>query len=244
MTQTQTVHPPRDVVSYVRRSSRMTDSQRRWLDRHAERWLVPFQAGPRTRSVAPQPALDRLALFGRQADLVLEIGCGHGESLTAAAQLHPETDFLGCEVFEPALAATLGKIAAAGLTNVRLLAGDGQGALEHLIAPDGLAQLWVFFPDPWPKTRHHKRRLVSAPFAALAASRLRPGGWLRLATDWPDYAAAMVEALDATEALTAFPSGRFGERPETKFERRARQQGRAVQDLTYRRLDRPAPTRP
>jgi tRNA (guanine-N7-)-methyltransferase len=222
----------------------MTDSQRRWLERHAERWSVPFQAGPRALSVAPQPALDLSALFGRQADLVLEIGCGHGETLTAAAQLHPETDFLGCEVFEPALASTLGKIAAGGLTNVRLLAGDAQGALRHLIAPDSLAQLWVFFPDPWPKTRHHKRRLVSAAFADLAASRLRLGGWLRLATDWPDYAAAMVEALDATAALTAVPAGRFSERPETKFERRAHQQGRPVQDLTYRRIDRPAPARP
>ncbi|MDR1386011.1 MAG: tRNA (guanosine(46)-N7)-methyltransferase TrmB [Propionibacteriaceae bacterium] len=237
MTQIQTDRPAYDVVSYVRRGSRMTASQRGWLERHADRWLIPFLAGPRTRSVAAQPPLDLQAVFGRRGDLVVEIGCGQGEALTAAAQLHPGTDFLGFEVFEPALAVSLGRIAAAGLTNVRLVAADAIGGLEHLIAPGALSQLWVFFPDPWPKARHHKRRLVSPAFAALAADRLGRGGWLRLATDWPDYAAAMTEALSARDDLTAVPAGRFAERPLTKFERRALEQGRTVQDLTYRRTD-------
>ena len=124
----------------------------------------------------------------------------------------------------------------AGINPVPLIGVDAVWSLEHLITPAGMAELWTFFPDPWPKTRHHKRRLVNASFARLAASRLAPGGWWRLATDWADYAEQMIRVLDAEPALEGGPVPRWEERPVTKFERKGVEAGRTITDLAYRRV--------
>jgi tRNA (guanine-N7-)-methyltransferase len=225
---------PREVVSFVRRGSRMTTSQRQWLDRHGPRFLIEVERTDRVTAIPPQAPLDLAAVFGREAPLVVELGPGHGETLAAAAARHPDTDYLGFEVFEAALASAIGKFQAAGLGNVRLIAGDGVDGLAHLLTPGSVAELWVFFPDPWHKARHHKRRLVSREFADLAADRLVPGGALRLATDWDDYAEWMQDILDTHPSFERQDEGRFPDRPVTKFEARAIEAGRTIHDFTYR----------
>ncbi|MDO5285732.1 MAG: tRNA (guanosine(46)-N7)-methyltransferase TrmB [Actinomycetia bacterium] len=229
--------PHRQVVSYVRRSARMNPSQRRALDTYGPRYLLDVARGPLSTSVAEQPPLAWGSVFGRDADLMVDIGPGSGDSLVAAAQAHPEANLVGFEVFEPSVAATVGKLGQARLANVRLVLADGSAGLRQLVPPGTLAEVRVFFPDPWHKTRHHKRRLVSPGFAALVASRLRPGGMLRLATDWEDYALTMREVLDASELENLYPgwAPRFAERPLTKYERRGLAAGRRIWDLCYRR---------
>ena len=139
------------------------------------------------------------------------------------------------EVWRPGVAETLGRLAEAGLTNVRLCSVDAVWSLEHLLGAGSVSELWTFFPDPWHKTRHHKRRLVAPGFAALAASRLVPGGTWRLATDWARYAEQMVEVLDAEPLLEGGVTDRWEERPVTKFERKGLAVGRTITDLCYRR---------
>jgi tRNA (guanine-N7-)-methyltransferase len=224
---------PRDVVSFVRRGSRMTVSQRQWLDRYGPDYLIEVTRSDRVTAIPPQPPLDLAAAFGRTAPLVVEIGSGHGETLAHAAARHRDINYLGFEVFEAALAATVGKLHAAGLTNVRLVAGDGADGLAHLLGPASVDAIWVFFPDPWHKARHHKRRLVSPAFAVLAASRLVPGGTLRLATDWDDYAEWMQAVLDSDARFARRDTGRPDDRPVTKFEARALAAGRTVHDFAY-----------
>jgi len=142
---------------------------------------------------------------------------------------------LALEVWKPGVAASLAEVAAAGATNVRFCSVDAVWAVEHLVRPGSLAELWTFFPDPWPKARHHKRRLVNASFAALAASRLSPGATWRLATDWDDYADQMREVLDGRPDLTGGVVERWAERPVTKFERKGLDAGRTITDLAYTR---------
>jgi tRNA (guanine-N7-)-methyltransferase len=219
----------------------MTSSQRQWLDRFGPHYLVEVERTSRVTAIPPQAPLDLAATFGRRAPLVVELGGGHGETISHAAARHPDVDYLGFEVFEAALASTVGKLAAAGLTNVRLIAGDGVDGLTHLLTPASVQEIWAFFPDPWHKSRHHKRRLVSPGFAALAADRLVPGGVLRLATDWADYAEWMAGVLADCPAFERQDSGRFPDRPLTKYEERGLRQGRSIHDLTYRR--RPTPPR-
>ena len=152
----------------------------------------------------------------------------------ALASRRPECDVLALEVWRPGVAHTLGLLAEEGATNVRLVSVDAVWALEHLFRPASVEELWTFFPDPWPKKRHHKRRLVSPHFAALAAARLRPGGLWRLATDWGEYAARMRKVLDAEPGLEGGPTERWAARPMTKFERKGIAAGRTITDLTYR----------
>ena len=218
----------REVLSYSRRGSRFTPSQQEAWDAHAERWVIPDEAVDR-------PGFDLAAWFGRRAPLVVEIGPGVGEATGVLAAARPDLDVLALEVWRPGVAAGLAEVAAAGADNVRFCSVDAAWVLEHVVAPDGLAELWTFFPDPWPKTRHHKRRLVDAGFARLAASRLAPGATWRLATDWADYAEQMRAVLDAEPALVGGPVERWAERPVTKFERKGVASGRAITDLAYRR---------
>jgi tRNA (guanine-N7-)-methyltransferase len=190
--------------------------------------------------VVPDEAVDDPSfswpeVFGREAPLVVEIGSGVGEATAALAAARPEHDVVALEVWRPGVAHTLGLLAAAGAGNVRLLSVDAVWCLEHLFAPAGVEELWTFFPDPWPKKRHHKRRLVTPDFARLAASRLRPGGLWRLATDWSDYAGQMRAVLDAEPALEGGPVERWPKRPVTKFERKGVAAGRTITDLAYRR---------
>jgi len=215
--------------SYARRGSRLTPHQQSAWDRRAEEWLLP--------SSVVTDGLPAGGWTGRRAPLAVEIGSGDGEVVTALAARRPECDVLALEVWRPGLASTFLRLERAGVDNVRALALDAVWALEHLLPEGGVAELWTFFPDPWPKARHHKRRLVTPAFAGLAASRLAPGALWRLATDWPDYAEQMVEVLGAEPRLAGGVTPRWDERPLTRFERRGTAAGRPVTDLCYRRVD-------
>ncbi|GAA5144703.1 tRNA (guanosine(46)-N7)-methyltransferase TrmB [Pseudonocardia eucalypti] len=221
----------RAVVSFSDRRGRMTEGQQ-----HAwHRWWPEYG-----RDLDELPdALDADGWFGRRAPLLVEIGSGMGESTAAMAAAAPEINYLAVEVYQPGLAQLLMRIHEQGLTNLRLVRGDAVRLLRERITPGSLHGLRVFFPDPWPKRKHHKRRIVQPDFAALAASRLQPGGTLHLATDWQHYADHMRKVCDAEPALLGGPVDRPAWRPLTKFEQRAREEGRTVTDLMYNAL---APT--
>jgi tRNA (guanine-N7-)-methyltransferase len=229
----------REVVSFVHRGGRMTDGQE-----HAwrESWSTYGRELPLNEPLASPPGepLDLHRWFGRTAPVIMEIGSGMGESTAVLAAEAPERDHLAVEVYQPGLGQLLMRIREQGLTNLRLLRGDAVRVLTAYLEPGTLAGIRVYFPDPWPKRKHHKRRLVQPEFVALAASRLRPGGTLHLATDWAHYAAQMYEVCQGEPTLrnTAADGGwtpRPDWRPLTKFEQRARIEGREVRDLIYRR---------
>jgi len=217
-----------EVLTYSRRGSRFTPSQQQSWDAHHAAWVIPDEA-------VDEPGFALETWFGRDAPLIVEIGSGIGEATAVLAAGRPEANVLALEVWRPGVAHTLGLLEEAGAGNVRLLSVDAVWSLQHLVAPGGLEELWTFFPDPWPKTRHHKRRLVTPDFARLAASRLRPGGSWRLATDWAEYAEQMVAVLDAEPALEGGPVERWADRPVTKFERKGLAVEREIADLRYRR---------
>lgn len=177
--------------------------------------------------------LDLAGLFGRAAPVVLEIGFGMGDATAAMAAADRERDFLGVEVHTPGIGNLLALTGERDLTNVRVAHGDAM-QLVHRIGEGALDAVHVFFPDPWPKARHHKRRLIQPDNVALLRTRLRPGGVLHCATDWPDYALAMAETLDADPGLRRLPATPHP-RPETKFERRGAAAGRPISDLRYAR---------
>lgn len=226
----------REVLSYSRRGSRFTPSQQASWDAHHEGWVIPDAA-------VDEPGFDLDAWFGRGSGerdgLVVEIGSGVGEATAALAAARPTYDVLALEVWRPGVAHTLGLLADAGATNVRLCSVDAVWFLAERLAPRSLSELWSFFPDPWPKTRHHKRRLVQPSFAALVASRLVEGGSWRLATDWAEYAEQVLEVLDAEPGLAGGEVERWAERPVTKFERKGVEAGRAITDLHYRAVAAP-----
>jgi len=219
----------REVLSYARRGDRFTAAQQQAWDAHHEAWAIPDEA-------VDEPDFSFADWFGadrRDAPLYVEIGCGVGEATAALAAARPDVNVLGFEVWHPGVAETLGRLAAAGVDNVRMCSVDAAWSLEHLLGPESIAELWTFFPDPWHKTRHQKRRLVNASFAALAASRLVPGGVWRLATDWADYAEQMREVLDAEPLLEGGVVPRWDDRPVTKFERKGLRAGRDITDFAY-----------
>jgi tRNA (guanine-N7-)-methyltransferase len=220
----------REVLSYSRRGSRFSTRQAAAWAAHHEHWVVPDEA-------LDEPDFTWAQWFGRDAPLVVEIGCGTGEATAALAATRPEVNVLALEVWLPGAAETMGRVAEAGLTNVRVCGVDAVWLLEHAVEPDSLAELWTFFPDPWHKAKHHKRRLVGPEFAASAARRLRPGAWWRLATDWAEYAEQMATVLDAEPLLEGGEAERWSERPLTKFERKGLAVGRTITDLAYRRVD-------
>jgi tRNA (guanine-N7-)-methyltransferase len=216
----------REVLSYSRRGARFTPRQAEAWEAYAERWWLPDE-------VVDDPGFTLAGMFGRTAPLIVEIGPGVGESTVALAAARPDHDVVAIEVWRPGVADTLGRVGEAGLTNVRMLSVDAVWSMEHLVAPDSLAGVWTFFPDPWHKKKHHKRRLVSPEFAHLVATRLAPGGEWRLATDWADYAEQMVEVLDGEPLLAGGVTERWDERPVTKFERKGLAAGREIADLRY-----------
>ncbi len=219
----------REVLTYSRRGSRFTPRQQEAWDAHHARWVIPDEAVDR-------PGFRWSDWFGREAPLVVEIGSGVGESTAALAPARPSYDVLAFEVWRPGIADALWRVAESGATNVRFCSVDAVWSLEHLFGPGEIAELWTFFPDPWHKKRHHKRRLVTPEFAALAAARLAPGATWRLATDWADYAEQMVEVLDAEPLLAGGVVPRWEERPVTKFERKGLAAGRSITDLAYGRV--------
>jgi tRNA (guanine-N7-)-methyltransferase len=216
------------LTTYTRRGSRLTPTQQGAWDRNVERWLIPESA------VDDEP-FDVARWFGREAPLIVEIGSGNGEAVAAMAAARPAYDVLAFEVWRPGVASTFLHLEERGVTNVRLLSVDAVWCLEHLFGAGRLAELWTFFPDPWHKKRHHKRRLVTSEFAALAASRLADGGRWRLATDWPDYAEQIAAVLDDEPLLEGGRTPRWADRPVTKFERRGIAEGRPITDFCYRR---------
>lgn len=239
--------PRRSVVSFTDRGGRMTAGQQRAWDRLWTRYGAVAPGFDRHGEGPPPPRradpsggwLDAPAWFGREAPLRLEIGSGMGETTAALAAAQPDTDHVAVEVYPPGLAQLLMRLEERGLDNLRLLRGDAVVVLEQLVAPDTLAGLRVYYPDPWPKRRHHKRRLVQPATVALMASRLAPGGTLHLATDVADYAEWMREVTDAEPLLTN-PHGGYAPRPSwrprTKFEARAEQEGRPSRDLLLVRV--------
>lgn len=218
----------RAVLSYSRRGFRFTPSQQAAWTAYADAWVIPDDA-------FADPGFRVDDAFGRRASLIVEIGSGVGEATAALAAQRPECNVLALEVWRPGVAASLALLAEQNVSNVRLCGVDASWALQHQILPGSLQELWTFFPDPWPKTKHHKRRLVSAEFAGLAASRLAPGGTWRLATDWASYADHMLDVLTKEPLLTGGPVGRWAERPVTKFERKGIAAGREIVDLAYSR---------
>ena len=227
----------REIVSFVRRSNRMRPPQLRAWDRHYEDFVLDVPRDATSTSVRPGRPLDLAAAFGREAPLIVEVGPGTGESLLPMARARPVANLLAFEVYQPAIAQILRRLAADKIENVRLVQADAAAGLAHLLAPDSVAELWTFFPDPWPKVRHHKRRLITPAFADLAASRVEPGGLWRLATDWADYAEAVAAILDSRPEWTATAAPDRADRPVTRFERRGLDAGRPVVELSYRRVD-------
>ena len=206
----------------------MGPGQVRALQALAPRYVIPYCTEP----LAPAAA------FGRDAPLVLEIGFGMGDATAAIAQARPEIDYLGVEVHPPGVGALLQKIEAMALANLRIVQHDAVEVLEHMLAPASLAGINIFFPDPWHKQRHHKRRLVQADFVALLVSRLAVGGVLHCATDWQPYAEQMLAVLEAEPGLVNGADGYApagDRRPETKFERRGLRLGHGVWDLVFTR---------
>ena len=231
-------------VSFVHRDHRLGPKLQRTWDEHRGSLLIDVPRARATTSVARGFVLDPVRDFGRVAPLVVEIGSGTGDAVVRGAQASPGTNFLAVEVYRPGLAATVAKIVQHNLTNVRLVEADAVQVLKHMLRPASVAEMWVFFADPWHKLRHHKRRLVNPGFAELAASRLVAGGTMRLATDWLDYAEQMRDVLDACASLTN-PHGdapgfapRFEGRVMTRFEEKGLASGRAIYDLEVRRDDR------
>ncbi len=213
----------REIRSYVLRQGRTTPSQQRALNELLPRFGISFS----------DSFLNLEKAFQRTAPVVLEIGSGMGETTAAIAQSNPDTDYLAVEVHGPGVGSLLKKIEALGLRNLRVIRHDAVEVLEKMIPDASLAGLHLFFPDPWPKKRHHKRRLVQPHFATLAARKLGPGGYIHAATDWPEYADQMDAVFSAEPLLKKANQAKT--RPVTKFERRGIGLGNPMRDLLFLR---------
>jgi tRNA (guanine-N7-)-methyltransferase len=211
----------------VLRQGRTTPAQKRALDELFPKYGLAFSGS----------ALSPESVFRRKAPLILEIGSGMGETTAEIARAHPELDFLAVEVHGPGVGSLLNRIEKDGCSNIRVARHDAVAVLEHMVADAALAALHVFFPDPWPKKRHHKRRLVQPEFAVLAARKLAAGGIFHAATDWPDYADHIDAVFSANASFEKAPRGMV-ERPTTKFEARGRRLGHPIRDLYFRRVQR------
>ncbi len=216
------------IRSYVLRQGRVSNAQRRAHDTLLPRFGITFGETP----------LDLDTVFDRQAPRILEIGCGMGETTVAIAAAHPDTDYIGIEVHTPGVGSLLKQIDEAGLSNVRVIQHDAVAVMDTMIPPASLDGLHIFFPDPWPKKRQQKRRLIQSPFIALAVSRLKPGAYLHAATDWQEYAEQILAVFSAEPTLVNTASG-YAEkpayRPQTKFETRGLKLGHGVWDIVFQR---------
>lgn len=222
----------REIKSFVMRAGRMTQGQQRGLDEGWPRFGLTLEQGP----------LDPEALFGRSAPLTFEIGFGMGQSLLEMAQAAPEQDFIGVEVHRPGVGALLNGMLREEVTNLRVYSCDALDVLRQCVADSSLDRLLLFFPDPWHKSKHNKRRIVNERFAELVRQKLKPSGVLHMATDWEPYAEHMLEVMQAAEGYRNLsPTGNWverpAERPVTKFERRGERLGHGVWDLKFVRED-------
>ena len=221
----------RTIRSYVRRSGRLTSSQGRALQDLWPDYGVDYRAAP----------LDLDEIFGREAPRVLEIGFGNGDSLVQQAKQHPDLDFLGIEVHEPGIGRCLLAAREAGIDNLRVIAHDAVEVLEHQIDANALDRVNLYFPDPWPKKRHHKRRILQPRFVELLAEKISPDGSLHIATDWQDYAEHIDELLGASDAFRLserreHAGDRPLDRPTTKFERRGLELDHRIWDWRFERV--------
>ncbi len=222
--------PRRHIRSYVLRTGRMTAAQSRAFERGWQRWGLDYDDGP--------VMFERV--FGRRAPLVLEIGFGMGHSLLAMARATPEADFIGIEVHTPGVGRLFRALEDEGLSNIRVFRHDAVEVIRDCIPGQCLDRVQIFFPDPWHKKRHHKRRLIQPAFVAALADRLKPGGLLHLATDWEPYAGQMMEVLSASaDFVNSIGAGEYAPRPETRpltrFEQRGQRLGHGVWDLMFTR---------
>ncbi len=225
---------PKTIKSFVRRAGRTTTGQAKAFEDLGPLYVMPYAS----------QALDLAAVFGRSAPTVLEIGFGMGEATAHIAALMPETNFLCCEVHQPGVGALLKRIGEQGLTNIRIVSHDAVEIMDHMLKPDQLDGIHLFFPDPWHKKKHNKRRLIQPPLVARLATRLKPGGYLHCATDWQPYAQQMLQVLSAEPLLANSVAQHEGEgyapkphyRPLTKFENRGLKLGHGVWDLVFRRV--------
>lgn len=210
------------------RQGRVSDAQRRAHDTLLPRYGIAYSDAP----------LDLVAAFGRSTPKILEIGFGMGETTAEIAAAHPENDYLGIEVHTPGVGSLLKQIDARALTNLRIIQHDAVDVLQHMIAPASLDGIHIFFPDPWPKKRHHKRRLIQPPLTALLAEKLKPGGYVHAATDWHEYAEQILAVFSGTPGLANTApdyAQRPAYRPQTKFETRGLKLGHGVWDIVFRR---------
>lgn len=222
--------PVREILTYSRRGSRFGPRQQKWWDEYGERYWIPDER-------VDEPGFSFADQFPHpERPLFVEIGCGIGEATAELAASRPEANVLGFEVWRPGVAECCGRAGERGLDNLRMSSVDAVWSVTHLIDQEQLAGLWTFFPDPWQKARHSKRRLVNPAFAAVAASRLAVGAEWRLATDWAEYAEMAREVLDAEPLLQGGVVERWDARPVTRFERRGVREGREIVDLAYRRV--------
>ncbi len=217
---------PQHIRSFVNRRSHMTQGQQQALDAYLDKWSVPYRA----------EVLDLSAAFGRSAPTVLEIGFGMGETTEQIALARPQDNFLGVEVFNAGVGALLKRIEISALENIRIIQHDAVEVLRDMVAPNSLSGVHIYFPDPWPKKRHHKRRLIQAPLIELLSSRMASGAYLHCATDWEHYAQQMLEVLSG-EASLINTAENFAPRPDfrplTKFENRGIRLGHSVWDLIF-----------
>jgi tRNA (guanine-N7-)-methyltransferase len=220
----------------------MSEAQERAWEGLGPRYLLEVPRDAAATSVARDAGIDPVQVWGREAPLTVEIGSGQGHAIIHAAANAPERNFLAVEVFKAGLARTMRDADRAGVRNLRLVEANAPEVLQHLLPTASVDELWVFFPDPWHKTKHTKRRLVQPEFAEVAAAALRDNGVLRLATDWEEYARQMRDVLDAAPPFERAFAGEWAERFEgrvvTAFERKGVRAGRQIRDLGYRRIGR------
>ncbi len=219
---------PKTIKSYVRRAGRTTTGQAKAFEDLGPRFLLNYRAEP----------LDATAAFGRNAPLILEIGFGMGEATAHIARVRPADNFLCCEVHEPGVGALLKRIGEQDISNIRILQHDAVEVIDHMLAPGSLDGIHIFFPDPWHKKKHNKRRLIQSPLVAKLAARLKPGGYLHCATDWQPYAQQMLEVLGQEPLLANTAEGYAPQpdyRPLTKFENRGLRLGHGVWDIVFKR---------
>lgn len=219
-------HRMRRIRSFVLRQGHLSVAQENALKTHLPVWGIPYA----------ETVLDLDKVFGRTAPKILEIGFGMGQATAAIAAAQPENDYLGVEVHTPGVGSLCKLIQEQQLTNLRIIQHDAVEVLENMLCPMSLDGVHIFFPDPWHKKRHHKRRLIQPEFVTLLASRLKPGGYLHLATDWEEYACQMLDVLTETTALENSTTGfapRPAYRPLTKFEQRGLNLGHGVWDLVF-----------